>query len=277
MGNKKIIFDCGELGWSLYLSAYALWLVLREGSEVLVYTYADRVALFERFDNRVKVFPKHILKMFEGKAQDCTSFRGCSDAWMRSVLSRLVEDGYEIPTEFKFGCNWFFRKKAIYMPYRSSDGYDKRKRILVFPRYRTSEEHAYRNLPKEFYEKLIETLCIRYPDILITACGKPVGGYEIKMPYNNFENMVSEHTTIQNLIDLCASAIFAIGGTSAPPKISLLQRVPTYIIGHEKQRFTVDENWSNTKVWFQEINATDYQKIDINQSINQITEAISCL
>jgi hypothetical protein len=276
MSNCKVIIDVGELGWSLYLSAYSLWLK-EHGFTVMVFTYYDRTPLFIDRADYVFCHSDEVLKKYSGLIQDGTGFRTVNGNDMRKYFQKFVPDGFEIPSDFKFGCFWFFVNQVIYRPYKIVNKVEGNKRILIFPRYRTGDSVGYRNLPEGFYQTLVSELCKTRPDNIITICGTKAGTYRIKSSHPNFDDRTGKDETIQDLIDLCGNSIFAMGGTSAPPKISLLQGVPTYIIGHEKKRFTIEENWMKTKVWFSEINAKDYQNISIGACVEHVLEAVKCL
>ena len=90
----------------------------------------------------------------------------------------------------------------------------------------------------------------------------------VKRP--NYVNWVGRGKTLQDLIDHCQSAVVTIGGQSAPPKIALLQSVPTFIIGHQRKMHTVEMNWMKTKVGFYEIDKRGYSKLVISDCIDEI-------
>lgn len=76
--------------------------------------------------------------------------------------------------------------------------------------------------------------------------------------------------SIQDLIDRCQVADVAIGSQSAPPKITLLQGVPTFIIGNERVRHVDLENWMKTKVGFYGVTKETYLNFDFSKCINEI-------
>jgi hypothetical protein len=276
MGNYKVIIDLGELGWALYLSAYCLWLK-EHGFDTMVFTYPDRTPLFKDRADYIFCHNEETINKYSGCIQDGTGFRKVDGKDIKKYYQKFVPKGFEIPDDFKLGCFWFFRNQSIYKPYKIENKIEGNKRILIFPRYRRGEDVEYRNLPEGIYQELVQELCGNYPNRIITVCGSKNGTYRLKCSHPNFDDRIGQAETIQDLIDLCGNAIFAMGGTSAPPKISLLQGVPTYIIGHEKYRFTVEENWMKTKVWFDEIKKEDYPNISISGCVGKIMEAVRCL
>jgi hypothetical protein len=186
----------------------------------------------------------------------------------------LVE-GEVIPNIFAFACIWFFENRTIYEPYQTENPpTDGKKRIIIFPRYREHKQFSYRNLTKEFYDALIDMLCSAHPEKEIVLCGSSSGCYHFDQKRDNLRNMISDRPSLQDTIDICSASVFAIGGTSSLPKLSLMQGVETFIIGHERQRFTLKENWCQTKVNFYDVPADGYQKLNIADCLQKIREAI---
>jgi hypothetical protein len=80
----------------------------------------------------------------------------------------------------------------------------------------------------------------------------------------------------QELIDVCTNARVVIGAQSAPPKLALLQGTRTYMVGHEKERHTVTENWMGSEVGFYEVGKGKYHELDIEDCVNKTMEFIRC-
>jgi hypothetical protein len=72
----------------------------------------------------------------------------------------------------------------------------------------------------------------------------------------NFRDLVGydDSITLDLLVALCNTgrAVAAVGNQSGTVKITLLCGTPTFIIGHERKRHIIDENWSRTKAGFYE-------------------------
>jgi hypothetical protein len=107
--------------------------------------------------------------------------------------------------------------------------------------------------------------------------GTKEGAYNITYKYDelgvaksNYINHIGKTPTIQALIDRCQCAIGAVGSQSALPKIMLLQSVPTYMIGHSKQRHQEEENWGKAKCGFWETG--DYNNFYSGECIEKIVE-----
>jgi len=273
--------DIGELGWSLYLSAHVRW-VYEQGCRPEVFAPVDRCPLYMDCVECVTYVPRPFYEQFGQYSQNGFGLYGVGHQrlldWFRPHFSREhVWNGYQ-----QFGCHWLDREEMIFRPYGYRHEYPGR-RILVFPRQRStyypSDSHAKkhpkhlekRNLPAAYYQRLVERLCVQHPDHIVTVVGKTGGVCEVRAPaVGRFESWVKPDGSIQELIDLCQYASCAIGGTSAPPKITMLQGVPTAVIGHEKQRFSVDENWLDTLMWFYEVpEAGDYSQLDIEDCVER--------
>lgn len=256
----KTFADIGELGWALYLSAYIRYLN-KQGEETTVIT--DRGCLYE--NSNIEPMPKEFFEKFGGYPADCFGRFGVGDTQIREFFGNICDD-------LKFGVDWSFKDKTIYKPYPSKTSF--KNSILIFPRYREGYHHGKRNLSYDFYNELIMTLHNEFPSKSIVVAGN-------KESYDMGENKgfvnLRGKTSMQELIDLCSSAFVTVGGTSAPPKLALLQGTPSFIIGHEKERFTVKENWMKTKVGFYEIPEEGYLLIDNNKCIAEIVEFIKCL
>jgi len=244
----KTIVDVGELGWSLYLVFYYNWLKAR-GEDVTVYCDPSRLGLYgeglpikipgdkDCFGVQGKDITGEIRKKFPGLAHT-----------MRNQIEKGVawkdETDKMIPTRLKV-----------------------RKSIIVFPRFR---EGIARNLTRKFYEELVERLCQDYKENRILTFGVPSGSYQIENSHPNYFNLVS-NWRVEDLLVYLTSCRVALGSQSAPPKIALLQGVPTFMIGHEKNRHVEIENWMKTPAGFYE--TSDY-KVKLSQVYPYIKEFI---
>jgi len=262
---RKLIFpDIGELGWALYLAAYIKWLQKYTDDVVCVMTTPDRFCLYEC---DVRLLPLDFIDKYKDFPQDCFGRYGIGDAELKSYFKDKLPEGYIIPEYFSFGLNRFFDGKAIFESYKVSSN------ILIFPRNRKQFHHSFRNLPERFYVDLINILCRKFSDKRIVSIGSKEGAHDIILNHRNYYNKIGQ-TSIQDIIDLCDYSVAAIGGTSAPPKITLLQKVPTFIIGHEIDRFTKKENWNNTDVCFWEIKKEEYSTFNDFRCIDKIVEFV---
>ena len=248
--------DICEIGWSLVLSAHLRWMKKNTDHQIAVMTTKNKLPLYNFVDESFEI-PEEFHQKFKGEP----SFFGHKKKDMdeiRKYFNTVINAVYTIPAYYAFVQRdiKLVSKRTLFSPYDCANPH-KGKCILVFPRHRKGK-FGIRNLPEKFYKDLIKYLCKEFPDTLIVSMGVPSGSYSIDISLKNYVNKVSSNNTLQDLIDYCYSCICAIGGTSAPPKLTLLQGVPTYIIGHEKNRMTIYDNWLNTRVGFWEIKKSCY-------------------
>ena len=265
--------DIGELGWSLYLYGYLNKKWEDGDRDFSVVTLKDRRSIFDNIG--CQVFYTNLTDRLRNAAQDGFGLFGIPDSELREYFNTCGHAGEQIAPEFRFGCHRFFDGKMKFKPLKVEISIPVN-RILIFPRKRTSQHHSFRNLNKSFYVELIKQLCAKYTNHLVESIGVPGGAYEIgekNMPLN-FRDLVGNITTIQTLIDICSTASVAIGGTSAPPKISMLQGVPTFLLGHEKRRFMVDDNWMRTKAGFYEFGKDEYQSFNESEAIEAVLKFV---
>lgn len=253
---KKLFFvDIGELGWSFYLTAHIRWLQAHGNFDILVMTYPDRHCLYNMADS-VCDLPADFYLEFPIRIQNCFGLSKQRFKLMEYFKS-IMPENYSLPKEFEFRCKTFFKDEVIYRAYPYQKEMKEGKEILIFPRYR--EESPFRNLPKDFYVDLIRNICQEFPGHTIRTMGISEGAYVIdEISNKNYVNDVKEGASLQEVIDRCQIAIGAVGGTSSLPKLTLLQGIPTFIIGHEHKRFTERENWGDSKVAFFEIAKYSY-------------------
>jgi ADP-heptose:LPS heptosyltransferase len=278
--NQNIAFiDIGELGWSLYLSAHIRWLKKKNpGTNLLVLTSPDRACLYDEWAV-IHPITDDFYHRYSGQAQHCFGLYDISSQELMDFFEKEIPGGYKIPEDFPFDCHYYsevFKGELEYAPYPSSISSKVRNRILIFPRHRGHSDGVFssRNLPEEFYECLALDLCEKYSNLIITLIGTASGAYPMSKTIGknllNLDNRIGRVDSLQCLIDLCEESVVAIGGTSAPPKITLLQGVPTFIIGHEKKRFVKTENWMRTKVGFFEISKDGYNTLDQDKCLKKI-------
>lgn len=234
--DQQVIADVGELGWSLELAAHGRWLS-QNGNNVKVVTYPERMELHE-YANEIQIV------MDRGGVKDGTRCEGFD--YQRYGVNHPV------------GSKKFWDKE-IFQKYQA--GKKRPEAVLLFPRNRDGV-YAKRNVPKEFYERIskYKTCAIgRLPDALRI---KSASYHHVRF-----------NTCVQDVIDWCESAVCAVGSQSVLPKLSLLQGVPTFIIGHQKIRHTKKDNWMNTKVgWYQA--PDDYRNINVKDAVKKCCEWI---
>jgi len=286
-----VFADIGELGWSLYLSAHIKYLRYLEichnmDLTVVVITYKDRFCLYEKIVDELKAVPLTFTKRFGKYSREGFGLYGVKEQDIRDfVLHKFTAKGFIIPEYFRFECEHLPLSQMIFSPYDRTKKCSKVKKIIILPRYRKTyrtkdvvdlhgeKDYSIRNIPRDFYEELARELLLRFPYLKVYAVGRLPESYVLEgVQHKNFVNKVSENISLQDLIDLCYGARLAVGGTSAPPKITLLQNVPTFVIGHERKRFVEEENWLLTPIDFYDIGEGNYQTFDYVDCIDAVVE-----
>jgi predicted SAM-dependent methyltransferase len=270
--DKLAFVDVGELGWSLYLSGYLRWLKANTPATLCVLTLKDRFCLYEGIaDLSIEVEPNPFGSKYP---QDRLGFGKIDAQTMREYYNQKLPEGYRIPDYVTFKADSFFEGKMIFKPYKVKTILsDKKDTILIFPRYRRPRSHSWRNLPQKFYVALAKEISKEFPDYNIVSIGSKHGAYSLDIKLPKFKNIVGQ-TDIQDVIDYCNISVAAIGSHSSLPKLSLLQRVPTFVIGHQKQRVTNRDNWLKTKVGFFEVDKTGYNVLSYNDYFKKIVRIL---
>lgn len=266
--NKLVFIDAGELGWSLYLSAHIRWLKKATDSMVGVISYPDRKCLYIDLADEIIDIPKTFCEKYDLNKQDSYKIRKIGWSELEAFFQPYVPKGYRY-AEYKEYPNKIISDRRIIEPYKYSKPPENGKEILIFPRCRPLL-WVLRNLPEVFYLNLIKKLCDEFPELTIRTIGTKHGAYDIKIDKVNYVNWVGKDETIQDLINRCQSAVAAVGSQSAPPKISLLQKVPTFMIGHERKRHVDNENWMNTRIDFYVIDKRAYRTFNDPTCIDAI-------
>lgn len=275
---KLAFIDIGELGWSMYVNAHIRWYKQQGEGSVAVITYSDRRCLYEGLADIVIDVPKNFYERFDMRVQNCLGLQHVASDNLKGFFAPYLPTGYHIPEDFIIGCKWRYGSRLAFEPYPYSEKIEGRQEILVFPRYRLGGWYSYRNLSEPFYTQLILKLCNEFPSLTMRTIGTAMGAYNISVDKANYINYVGKNGSLQDMIDRCQTAVAAVGSQSGPPKIALLQGVPTFMIGNQQHRHMHGENWMDTKVAFYEVKKDDYADIDITGCTNKIISFIKeCL
>lgn len=272
---KIIYVDIGELGWSLYLSAHVRWLKRNSEDHIGIMTFVDRKCLYRGLADSIYDVPGDFHKRFRLGTETKFGLKGTSADELKDYFVKRIPTEYELGGFF--GRHDKIKAKTIFEPYAYSKELNAEKEILVFPRWRNMGRPSTRNLPREFYIKLIGALCDTFPDYIIRTMGISSGSYSIfndEVKKNNYRIGVKENADLQELIDRCQVAVAAVGSQSAPPKISLLQGVPTFMIGHQREKHMETQNWMSTKVEFYDVIKKHYAELNFVDCIEKIISFI---
>lgn len=273
-GLKLAFIDIGELGWSMYVNAHIRWHKQQGEVSVAVITYPDRRCLYEGLADIVIDVSKSFYERFDARIQNCLGLQKIMPDTLKRFFIPYLPAGYSIPEDFIIGCKCRFGSRLVFEPYKYSEMLEGRKEILVFPRYRLGGWYSFRNLPEPFYSHLILKLCDEFSSLNIRTIGTAMGAYDINVNKPNYINHVGKGNGLQGMIDQCQSAVAAVGSQSGPPKIALLQGVPTYMIGHQRHRHMKGENWMETSVGFYQVSGDDYSKVNAGECIKEIISFI---
>lgn len=277
--NRLVYIDIGELGWSLYLSAHIRWLKEKKKDSICIITFPERFCLYENIADSRLPTTNYFQKRYKDCQQDGFGLyrqsKRVPDKELKHFFSKYLPTKHIFAPDMIFGLNYYSMDEMSFLSYPCFNN-NAKNRILIFPRHRKGM-YAKRNLPIDFYKNLIISLCKKFPLLQITAMGTLEGSYSfVDIKENNFVNLCEGERDVQAIVNVCGEAVAAIGGASALPKLSLLQKVPTFIIGHEKER-TINENWMNTKFGFFEIEKNEYTTFYrsfqcIEQAVNFVEE-----
>jgi len=271
---KTAFIDIGELGWSMYVNAHIRWLKQQGDASVAVITYPDRRCLFEGLADIVIDAPSQFYKLFDIRKQNCLGLQYISPDILKRFFIPYLPVGYSIPEDFIIGCKCRFGSRLVFEPYEYSEKLEGGREILIFPRRRLGGWYSYRNLPDSFYSQLIFKLCDEFPDLTVRTIGTKLGAYSFEIKRLNYVNWVGKNGSLQDMINRCQSAVAAVGSQSGPPKIALLQGVPTYMIGHQRQRHMKGENWMGTSVGFYQVSNSNYNNVNVDECIGEIVSFI---
>jgi len=255
---KPAYIDIGELDFSIRLSAYIKWLKNQGRPASLVMTYPDRRCLYERWVEKVVNVPDEFYKDFDREYQwgshigngECLEEE--TQQQLMDYFNKKLPEGYCVAKEMGFtrGFVMVHCLPKLFVPYPYEEKFTGKKEILVFPRARQISIFSNRNIPKIFYVKLIERLCDTFKDYTIRTMGLKFAAYNItEVKKDNYINSVEEASSLQRVIDRCRVAAGAIGSHSTLLLFTMLQGVPSFIIGKNQVKAERD-NWLKTKYCF---------------------------
>jgi len=276
---KQAYIDIGELGYSFYLSAHLRWLMNQGQLVHLVMTYPGRECLYGDWVKEVISVPDEFYKDFDtGKQQEFKIGNGTSDkfdGFFRRYFNLRLPKGYQVSEDMSFDAGRIpdiYANERVFAPYPYKKKLKGRREILVFTRYRNYELFNRRDIPKKYWIKVINTLCDAFPNCMIRAMGTLKGAYNItEIQKDNYINSVGKTSDFQDVIDRCQLAIGVIGGDTGPLKFTLLQRIPTFMIGWQWD-WMKEQNWLGTRFKFYKITLEEHKNFNDERAI---AEAVS--
>lgn len=164
------------------------------------------------------------------------------------------------------GCNQFAQHfRQIFCRYTANKVNLDKPIITVLPRKRARAPQ--RNVPEFIWYQVINELSKQF---VVVLGGTPNGAACVDMEGENIINLIryNEHDKTERLIEYLCSSVCSLSSQSGGTHISLLCDCPSYIIGHEKYRHSVELNRFNTPTAFREL--LDYRAIDVNTILNDV-------
>lgn len=293
---RKLYYDVGEIGWSMYLAAHIRYLhekgepaaVACAGAKTVFYrgTAAEILPIPEEWKDKFGGFPSDGGHLYNPRTR-----RRIKDHNLLAEPFRKAYPHYETVT--RYGT---FPDQRVFAPYNHSaeaetfckGTFSDSGVIMVFPRCRTSKFKG-RNIPRRHWVKIISALCDEFPECIIASFGSRNGSYtDLDVSRRNFISLAgtNDAKSLDWMVALCntGQAKAAVGNQSGTVKMTLLCKTPTFIFGHEEKRHTEDENWSKTRVafhsvgpvvpWDRKSSILGYRIKNLDKLISEITEFI---
>lgn len=145
--------------------------------------------------------------------------------------------------------------------------------VCVFPRKR--ERGSVRNVPEFVWKEVVDKLQEKF---IVVLDGTPNGACLVDYPES--ETLINQisysgEDKMDKTITFLNSAVCSLSSQSGSTHLSLACDCPSYIIGHEKERHTIQENRLNTPTSFRFV--TDYRAIDSYTVLRDIEDFIQKL
>jgi len=172
------------------------------------------------------------------------------------------------------GCNTFANyERQLFCRYNAKNKIQSEKPIItILPRKRARA--AQRNVPEYVWYQVIQELSKNY---LVVIGGTPSGAACVDMEGPNILNLIKydKSDKTETLIEYLCSSVCSISSQSGGTHIALFCGCPSYIIGHERVRHTIEFNRFNTPTAFREL--YDYRAVDAPTILNDVFEFIEQL
>lgn len=255
------IFDCGEIGFTLYHIGHLNWRKAQGETppKVRVLTLPDRMRMFEgglamlvetiHINALLSPFLVRNNFLYNGGPDFLEVFRECN------IEPNTLIHGWENEQWRNQKC---YKDKMLFKPFKSYDfeieEYNKlkgkldptKKNIVMYPRHKSGPSTMEaRNWKFENWEILLFYL-IKQTDYNIIICGKR--GQTQCIDHLDSGRLLTIVTDNPFSMNICAlndpNTILTLASQSFGGKLALLQNVDTVMWGDQKQRHQVDENWS---------------------------------
>ena len=281
----------GELGW--VISRWIGYCRLRRFTDFkplksVAIDYDWRYPLYSDFIDEFIPIPQWVVDL--GWEQDCYELvpndAPPGFATPQSAYGRLITEcatRYDPATTWTVrpprGCNFFiqFNCKQMWKPFEPSEFAEKYVASLlegchniVVLSGRARRRAPERNVPESVWNLLVDYLVDNHFTVVIA--GTPHSSALVHKVGRNIINLIP-HTDVHGLDKLIAvmrRAKFSITSQSGPTHISLHCETPSYIIGHERHRHSVTENYLNTPVMFRTVPHEIYSMVTADQILQDV-------
>ena len=284
----------GELGWAL--SRWHGYCRYRrytqfEHARCIAMDYDWRYPLYTDFVDEFIPVPKWVVDLnFE---QDCYELvppnskpgGGTPQELYADIISEYAKH-YDPKTSWTIrtprGCNLFitFKCKQMWKPLEPSpeaEQYvgsllDNNHKDVVVVSARGRKRTPERNVPEHVWKELMRKLLKFGFTVVIT--GTPHSSFLVDYIDRDVINMIHRQGVdgLDILIAFLRRARFSITSQSGPTHVSLQSETPSYIVGHEADRHSRNENYLNTMAMFREVPNSNYALTDTNVMMEDITE-----
>jgi len=184
-----------------------------------------------------------------------------------------VEKAIEIWTPRGCETKWINFQPQTFTRYRTDTVIESERPIItVFPRGRSRAPQ--RNVPEFVWKETVDRL---RQDFTVVLCGTPSGASLVDYDADNVINTINYvgDDKMDKTIEYICNSVCTISSQSGPTHISLFCECPSYIIGHERERHTENENRFSTPTSFRTV--PDYRAIDADTILNDVTTFIEKL
>ena len=278
----------GELGWELSRwQGFCRFRTEKEfkDKEIIVASFPGRAPLYWGIATRFIPLPDWFLDF--GYDVDSYESVGMSPSEYGRLLN-YFRQFYDPSTTKEIrtprGCTFLltsFYQQKINKLISSDNAIQKRdslvgERPYVVISARGRSRSSFRNWPEEYWEALCYSILTTYPDLLLVIVGAPNGSFLKRFGGDRVVNAI--FTPKEESIDLSIAffekAVCSITSQSGSTHLSLQSLCPSLILGHERQRHAVDENYLKAPVMFVETKNYDVNPKFVFDSFSQFYEEI---
>ena len=261
----KVVFDIGEIGWSLLHRAHITWLKENEGSDLLygivkVFTLKERVKFYDDLIPKYNIITDLPEEMYSANLVR-NSFLYNNGPPIKDMFRKCDIDSDDVIHGWK-NKDWksadCYKDRMVFEPFESHlidmQEYDKKmldldvgkSNIVIMPRFKIGDPYTeLRNWGVKNWRSLY-IMITEKTDWNVIIAGRYGLSYYFEEVKGRSINLISDDPFSMMLAALNdPNTHLAVSSQSFGGKLALLQNVDTIMWGHQKQRHKVDENWSS--------------------------------